>query len=202
MANDGRNPHEQDPLDILFADQRIGPAAKLVFTVLWRYAGSAPGRVCITAARLGEKVGGSPRAAWHYLDSLQCNDLIRVGERTRCGSIEIFIWHPCPGNREATPDPQQRLPLGHPSGAGDLPDDLADGSGGRATPPPGSAEVGEALGGFGAQTAECANRRGGFGAQTAEGVGGFGAQTAESLKEFKEYNKFKFSSYQRIQRIQ
>jgi len=154
-----------DPLGALFADQRIGPAAKLAFVVLWQYSGAAPGWICITAAWLGQRLGASPRAAWDWLSALQRNDLVRVGERTRRGSIEIFVWQPTPGNREAIPDSQQRLSWGHPSEAAGVEEDPVDE---WPTPPPAAVESGEALGGLRAQTPECANPRGGFRAQTPE----------------------------------
>ncbi len=163
MAEEGI--HAYDPLDTLLADQMLGPAAKLAFCVLWKLSECRPGRLCFTAAQLGARLGGSPRAAWDWLESLQKNDLIRIGERTRRGSIEVFVFHPCPGNREATPDPQLRLPLGHPNDAAGFNGALGDSRQTRPTPPA-DAEGWDEVGDFGESQSDDENPRGGLRAET------------------------------------
>jgi hypothetical protein len=101
-----------DPLAVLFADRKIGAASKLAFLQLFRFAGGEPGRVVITADWLGGVCGRSSKAAWLWLAELESHDLVKLGERNeRRGTIVIDVYNPCPGNREATPDFQQRFPL-------------------------------------------------------------------------------------------
>ncbi len=102
-----------DSLDMLFADRKIGAAAKLAFLQLWRFAGGQPGQVVITTDWLGGCYGRRPRSAWNWLEDLQRHDLIEMGERNeRRGSVEVFVFSPAPGkDREATPDPQMMMDL-------------------------------------------------------------------------------------------
>jgi hypothetical protein len=108
----GTSPQEHDPLDTLFADPEIGPALKLAFYCLWRFAGARPGEIVVTTTWLGERCGRDPQTAWGWLQELQRHDLIVIGERNkRRGSWNVTVFHPCPGSREPMPDPQTRLPL-------------------------------------------------------------------------------------------
>ena len=99
-------------LTILFSDRKIGAASKLAFFQLWTFAGETPGRIVVTADWLGSSCGRSPKAAWLWLEELQAHDLIKIGERNeRRGTIDLDLYNPCPGNREATPDFQTTFPV-------------------------------------------------------------------------------------------
>jgi len=100
-------------LRMLLADRQLGAASKLAYLQLWELAGSQPGEIVITADWLGATCGRSPRAARLWLRELERHDLIKIGERNeRRGTFCVAVFNPCPGNREATPDPQMRLPFG------------------------------------------------------------------------------------------
>jgi hypothetical protein len=99
-------------LDLLFADRKLGAASKLAFLMLWRFAGEKPGRIVVTADWLAGCCGRSPRAAWDWLAELEGHDLVKLGERNeRRGSVVVDVYNPCPGDRAAITDPQERLPL-------------------------------------------------------------------------------------------
>lgn len=107
-------------LKVLFADRKLGAASKLAFLVLWEYAGRQPGEIVITADWLGSACGRTPKAARLWLAELEKHDLIKILERNeRRGTLRLAIYNPCPGNREATPDCQARLPFEPPEVAGE-----------------------------------------------------------------------------------
>jgi len=102
-------------LQVLMADRKLGAASKLAFLLLWDMAGEQPGEIVITADLLAGRCGRSPRAVHLWLDQLAKHELVDIIERNeRRGTIRLAVYNPCPGDREATPDPQARLPFGEP----------------------------------------------------------------------------------------
>jgi len=99
-------------LQVLMADRKLGAASKLAFLLLWDMAGEQPGEIVITADLLAGRCGRSPRAVHLWLDQLAKHELVHIIERNeRRGTIRLAVYNPCPGDREATPDPQARLPF-------------------------------------------------------------------------------------------
>jgi hypothetical protein len=111
-----------DELQLLLADRKMGAATKLAFLHLWHLAGYRPGEILVTADWLAGRSGRSPRAALQWIDQLTEHGLLDVVERNeRRGTFRLLIYHPAPGDREDTPDPQARLPFG-PAGQEVQPD--------------------------------------------------------------------------------
>jgi hypothetical protein len=147
MMAEGRNLTDSEALGRVLKDRQLGPAAKLAFLVLWWRAGGWVDEIVITPAWLGAQLGCDRKTAWGWLETLRNNDLIDIVRRNRrTGELQIQVRNPCPGDREAIPDPQQRLPLAHAREDTDQDGQPPDPSHG------GSAEAEKARGGLPLQT--------------------------------------------------
>lgn len=106
-----------DDLDRVMSDRRINSTAKIVYRYLWIKAGRKPAWIAVGLAEIADKAGRRPSHAGRWLKQLAEIDLIAVGPRTHSAGalrIHLFVFRPCPGQKQVLPDPkdpQMLLPL-------------------------------------------------------------------------------------------